>query len=116
MRVIGYLLLIFGFILMPAIFMAEYHAITGEVPALMLHSLPAGDDTKAYTWHEWREMLGRAFDEKAKTIPTIYVPTIMMLIGAILLDIAGCRRRKAKMQPNTSLEPTATAPSVSTKP
>jgi len=95
MRIIGYLLLILGFILMPAVFMAEYHAISGEVPALVLYSLPAGGDTKAYTWHEWNEVLDRAFDEKAKTIPTIYAPTVMMLIGGILLDIAGRRRKKA---------------------
>jgi hypothetical protein len=99
MRIIGYLLLISGFILMPAIFMAEYHAISIQVPGLIARSLPAGDDTKAYTWHEWKEMLGRAFDEKAKTIPSIYAPTIMMLIGGILLDIAGRLRRKAKLQP-----------------
>jgi hypothetical protein len=96
MRIIGYLLLILGFVLTPAIFMAEYHAIEYQVLSQAQSSLPPGGDTKTYSWQEWSDIYKRAFDENAKTVRTIYPPTFFILVGAILLDIANRRRRKAK--------------------
>jgi hypothetical protein len=94
LRLLGYLLLIFGFIITPIVFTAEYQNIEFGVLSHVGQSFPTG--TQKYDWSEWKEIYMCAFDDNFKTIRTIYPPTFMMLVGAILLDIAGYRRRKAK--------------------
>jgi hypothetical protein len=96
LRFLGYALLVLGLVLTPAIFMAEYNAIEFQVLSHIVHLLPPDGDIKTYTGQEWKAIYMRAFDENSKTVRTIYPPTILMLVGAILLDISNRRRRKAK--------------------
>ena len=115
-RIIGYLFLIMGFIITPAWFNAEYHAIRGEVMGNSVALVRSGGETKTYTWPEWRDIVDKAFDKTKDSIPSNYPPAIAMLIGAILLDIGSRLRKRQKTPPNKSLQPTATAPPVLTEP
>jgi hypothetical protein len=96
MRFFGYAFLILGFLGMPFYFMAEYHSIRGRVMFHSVDSVRPQGETNTYTWPEWRDVVDRAFDKTRDSIPSIFPPTISMLFGGILLDIAGLRRRKAK--------------------
>jgi hypothetical protein len=102
MRILGYLLLILGFVGMPIFFQAEYHAITGWTLGHAAKSLNAGIDTKTYSWQEILDAFEGAFEQTAKSIPLIFPPTILMLTGGILLDVASRRHKKAKEQSKNS--------------
>jgi len=110
MRIIGYLFLIVGFIITPAWFDAEYHAIRGDVMGNSVALVRSGGETKTYTWPEWRDIVDKAFDKTRDSIPSAYPPAIAMLIGAILVDVGSCLRKRHKTPPNNSLQATAAAP------
>jgi len=109
MRILGYALLILGFVGMPVYFQAGYHAIKGQTLAHAANSLLAGGDTRTYSLQESNDAFKRAFDETAKSIPLIFPPTILMLAGGILLDVANRRQKKTIEQPQSSFQPSADA-------
>jgi hypothetical protein len=111
MRKLGYTLLILG---------AFYYVILSLRVVLEASTFGANQFDQLLTPLTWtrgqvREFLDRVISDFAREIvvPRLLFGALLMFCGGVFLDIAG-RRKQA--QPNTSLEPTATAPSASSKP
>lgn len=102
MRILGYALLILGFIATPFWFAANFHALCGEI-AHRSDDLVRGDgEAKTYTWPECKDVLIKAIRQTGNSIPVLCLPVISMLIGGIVLDLSGRWHKKTKAQPNNS--------------
>ena|ERR1035441_3975993 len=111
MRKLGYTLLILG---------AFYYVYLSLIVVLDGSAFGSNRFDQLLTPPTWtrgqvREFLARVISAFAREIvvPRLFFGALLMFCGGVFLDIAGRRKRA---QPNTSLEPTATAPSVSSKP
>ena len=96
MRLLGYILLILGFVSMPSYFLAEYRVLGGELMQRANAHVRDSGDTKTYTSHEIGDILFKAYQETGKSVPVLCFPLFMMLAGGIILDVAGRKPRKVK--------------------
>jgi hypothetical protein len=94
MRFLGYLLLCIGFVSLPLLHDVDMHAAKGFA---MARAFPADSATKtSFTLREVLDITERALDEMEKLFPRRISSDVVMLAGALLLDLANRRRRKAK--------------------
>jgi hypothetical protein len=93
MRIVGYLLLVLGLLSMSYLHYAHLH--DAKLRALAF-TVPLAPEGRAYDASEVREIVRRALDEMGRNMPSTPPTAIMMVAGAVLLDIAGRRKRKAK--------------------
>lgn len=93
MRIAAYLLLVLGLVATPYFHYAQLHGAKGRAAALALQSSTEG---KTDDGSEVRETVRRALDEMGRNMPRVPAPVVMMVVGAVLLDIAGRRKRKAQ--------------------
>ena len=93
MRIAGYLLVILGLVTTPYLHYAQLHGAKGRAAAFALQS---STDGKTYDESEVGQTVGRALDEMGRNMPSTPPTAIMMVAGAVLLDIAGRRKRKAQ--------------------
>jgi len=96
MRLLGYILLILGFVSMPSYFLAEYRVLGGELMQRTNAHVRDSGDTKTYTSHEIGDFVFKAYQETGKSVPVFCFPLFMMLAGGIILDVAGRKPRKVK--------------------
>jgi hypothetical protein len=96
MRLLGYILLILGFVSMPFYFQAEYRVLGGELMQRAYAHVRDSGDTKTYTPHEIGDILFKAYQEAGKSVPVLCFPLFVMLAGGIILDVAGRKPRKVK--------------------
>ena len=59
-------------------------------------ALQSSTEGKTYDVTEVGQTVRRALDEMGRNMPSIPPPALMMVAGAVLLDIAGRRKRKAQ--------------------
>jgi hypothetical protein len=74
MRLLGYILLILGFISMPGYFQAEYRFLGGELMHHASDRVRDSGDTKTYTAHEFGDILFNAYQEAGKSVPIFCIP------------------------------------------
>ncbi len=94
MRVAGYLLLILGLFAMACSHYVRLHGAKGRAASFAFQSMT---EAKTQDSSELREIIRRSLDEMGRNMPSIPVaPAIMMVAGAVLLDIAGRWNKKAR--------------------
>jgi hypothetical protein len=93
MRITGYLLLVLGLVATPYWHYAQLHGAKGRAAAFALQSSTEG---KTYDPSEVGQTVRRALDEMGRNMPSIPPPALVMVAGAVFLDIAGRRKRKAQ--------------------
>jgi hypothetical protein len=93
MRITGYLLVVLGLIATPYLHYARLHGAKGRAAAFALQSSPEGN---TYDVSEVGQTVRRALDEMGRNMPSIPPPALVIVAGAVLLDIAGRRRRRVQ--------------------
>jgi hypothetical protein len=93
MRIAGYLLLALGLL---SISFSHYAYLHGAKLRALAFTVPLAPEGRAYDASEVREVVRRALDEMGRNMPSTPPTAVMMVAGAVLLDIAGRGKRKAQ--------------------
>jgi hypothetical protein len=103
MRLLGYILLLLGFAwfcYMPVTLFSSVRSLTDQ----QMIKIP---ERQSYSRDDVYQDVRSGIFAFAEQWPSFLAGALPMLVGGIILDLAGRRRR---VLPNTALEPTATAP------
>jgi hypothetical protein len=106
MRIIGYILLVLGFLWLAIWCAGSAAAVARSVGIENFKKYPAA---QTYSGEQVCDAMRSVLDECAENAHGVLLPASLMFVGGVFLDIASKRSAKRK-SPNTALEPTATAP------